>query len=470
MSTLALFAETPRAGDLGHRFLVTGENQSPERQIAEYMKWVDKDISFGANFIGVARSVQQHSGTSVRMGRETIVLAGVDVSRISRPSRDRLLGLIQKNLDRLEHLVLRKIDWSRLPRTEVVVRNAVLSQWLDEIRRLKLPETEWTGGPRPLAPTDAEPKLPRQLRSSRARVGAVLLSLCLILFVGGHLFFGTPRNDAGRSAAHPNPKSRGQGSKTSESESAIRNLADAWECSPDDVVRSLLRAADWERRRDADTLSLDAGLKDGPVLQLLNKVTSNTGVERLLVSPAVKSESGFPKFAIASPVTASGDVRKWLYNAFKKWDRLRESVANASNRLTDVGKADNLTRMMNEVAQPQPDVVFGVGFHKPVTPLFDKQDVMIWLALNRCRSTLEKRGIKQYFGKPVASVPDSELASFLAQVRVNRDAIFSALDVSRSQAAETAKKSQEQSQEKSVIDAYNAFEVFINHLARFDNQ
>lgn len=471
MSTLGLFAETPRAGDLGHRFLVTGKDQSPERQIAEYLKSVDKDISFGANFIGVARSVQQHSGTAVRTGREIIVLAGVDVSRFPGPSRDRLLALLQEHLDRLEQLVLRGIDWSRLPHAELVVRSSELSQWLDEVRALGIPETEWLGGPRSLAPADAGSTSTRRVRVSRAVVGYVLLVALLLVVVAW--FFGTPQSGADRSAAHQELERHFQGSKAAESERAIRELAAEWACSSDDVVRSLLRAANWDRRRDADTLSLDTGLSDGEVRSLLDKVTSKTGVERLLVSPAVDPESRFREFAFphrSSPVASSRHVRSWLYNAWGKWDRLRDSVANASKGLPVVEKTDDLARMMVVVAQLQPDVGLGDGFHEPVTPLFDRQDVMIWRFLDQCRLTMEDRGINRYFGKPVASAPDSELASFLVAARVNRTTILARIADSRSQAAEAVGKSQGQTQEKSVIDAYRAFEEFVEYLARFDDR
>ncbi len=474
MSGLALFVETPRAGELGHRFLVAGNDQARERQIAEYVKSVDKDVSVGANFIGVARSVRQHSGTAIRTGREIIVLAGVDVSRITGPSRDQLLTTLQKHLDRLEHLVLRGIDWSRLPNAELVVRSAELSQWLDEIRAFQFPETEWLGGPRPLAPADVGLTSTRRPRISRPVVGFVLLvSLLATLFVVGTWFFGTPQNGADRSAAHQELENRGQGSKASDSEYAIRELADEWACSPDDVSRSLLRAANWDRRREADTLSFDIGLNDGEVRPLVDKVTSKAGVERMLVSPAVDSEPHFRNFAIrhrSSPVTASHDVRRWLYGVWGKWGRLRESVANANKALPAMEKADDLTRMMVVVAQLEPDVGLGDGFREPITPLFDRQDVMIWRFLNQCRVTMKSCGINEFLREPVASPPISELASFLAAVRMNRTEIVATIAGSRSQAAETVGNSQGQEAEKSVRDAYRAFEDFVEYLARFDDR
>jgi hypothetical protein len=477
MSSLALFAETPRAGERGHRFLVAANSQLSEPRIAEFLERAQKDVSFGANFIGVSHSVQQVSGTAVRTGREIIVLAGVDVSRIPDPSRDRLLALLRELLNRLEHLVLRGIDWSRLPPADLLVRTDELSQWLDEVQALNLPETEWHSGPRPVALTDAAPTSKRGLQVPPAVLGfgyGLLFSLIVILLVVWVWLRGTSQNGADGNVAQPDPE-RSHPAKPLDIKKITENIAAEWACSPDDVVRSLLRAANWDRRHEADSLSFEAGLKDGEVQHLLRQVTSKDGVEQLLVSPAIGSEPDFHRFALnhrLSP-TASRDLRKWLYDAWEEWDKLRKAVDNANGPLSGAENGDDLTRMMGEIARLHPGEGFGVGFRAPTTPLFDRQDVMIWDFLDQCRVEMENRGINQFLGKPVISPPASEaseLASFLAAVRANRGQILSCLAGSRSQAAGKVGKSQGREDEKSVTSAFRAFEDFIEHLARFDHR
>lgn len=480
MSMLALFAETPRAGDLGHRFLVAGKDQTPERQIAEYLKSVDKDVSFGANFIGVARSVQQHSGIAVRTGREIIVLAGVDVSRIPRSSRDKVLTLLRDLLDRLERLVLNGVDWSRLPRADLVVRNPELSRWLDEIENLALPEVAWFQGPRPLAPAEFSDSIADhdgvgELISRKPSICpmprrliplwlVLVLSLGMILLAAGMWFIVLPRRGAGDSRTHREPDNQ-----LGVSESALSELAIDWDCSPEKITRSLLRAANWDRRREANSMRLDTGLKDVEVRLLFEKVASKNGVERLLVAVAINSEPEFRQYAqshTSRPVAASRHMRKWLYDAWMKWERLSGSVASVREELDRV-EGNDLTRMMVVIAQLQPDVGLGDEFREPDTPLFDRQDVMIWRFLNQCRVAMEEQGINQFLGKPVAS-PDSELASFVAAVGTSRGMILSALARSRALTTDTVRKAHGKENADLVFNSFEAFEDFIEHFAGLD--
>lgn len=53
MNGLALFAETPRAGELGHRFLVPFNLSVSESEVAEFVQVADSDLSVGENFVAI---------------------------------------------------------------------------------------------------------------------------------------------------------------------------------------------------------------------------------------------------------------------------------------------------------------------------------------------------------------------------------------------------------------------------------
>jgi len=149
MNDLALFSETPRAGKLGHRFLLPPHLAATESEIAAYLRVVSSDVVIGQNFMAMGRSVPQHNGTGVvRLGREIIVIAGVDVQRLSEQRVAEFRSLLQKHLCSLEDLVLAGIDWNQLGQAGVIIRRQEMETWLDEYQALSPVVTPWRGGPR----------------------------------------------------------------------------------------------------------------------------------------------------------------------------------------------------------------------------------------------------------------------------------------------------------------------------------
>lgn len=473
MSTLALFVETPRAGNHGHRFLVSCEDQVPEKRIAEYVKAVDKDVSFGANYLGVARSVEQR-GTAVREGREIVVLVGIDISRANVHLQKELTGLLRKYLEQLEQL-LQTIDWSHVGRERIVIYRRELSGWLDEVqRRYPLRPVQWIKGPRPLR------------NSTKARTWrriAVVVIIIAIMIISGLIIFPNAvsppderpvAEDASRSDQSLGPVRERRPEETIDIDRTVNDLGKEWNCPPEDVVRSLLRAANWDRRREADKLSLATGLADAEVRDLLKRLVSKNGIERLLVSPAISDGESLASFVRSykrQPITESCQLREWLFDAWEKWEQLRKSEERARKTLDSVNE-DPLTKMLIAVARLQPDVGFGDHFSMPTTPLFDRQDVMIWRFLGRCQAQLEYSGInKEFSEEPVASPLNSELASFLAALRANRLQILGNLASSRlklTEAVMNANKENRKGAADAIKSVYRAFEDFIEHLGRFE--
>ena len=188
MNGLALFAETPRAGELGHRFLVPVDLSISESEIAEFVQVADSDVSVGENFVAIGRNVPQHSAAgAVRVGREVVVLAGIDVSRVSSHEFALIVTSLQGCLNRLDQLVIGGIEWNRTAMGEVIVRRKELQEWLDDVQAVTVPVTEWRNGPRQrwavTAPPVHTPQPPICMVTWRTSV-PVLLALALGIAIG----------------------------------------------------------------------------------------------------------------------------------------------------------------------------------------------------------------------------------------------------------------------------------------------
>jgi hypothetical protein len=162
MNGTAIFAETPRAGELGHRFLVPVDLSVSESEIAKFFQVIDGDLSVGANFVAIGRKVPQRSAAgAIREGREVVILVGVDVSRISGYELALVLTSLQGCLDKLYHLVNGGIDWTKAT-GEGIVRRKELKVWLEDLPTDLIPVTEWRNGPRQRRALKAIPAQPPQ--------------------------------------------------------------------------------------------------------------------------------------------------------------------------------------------------------------------------------------------------------------------------------------------------------------------
>ncbi|MFO0954178.1 MAG: hypothetical protein U0835_24085, partial [Isosphaeraceae bacterium] len=81
--TVLLFAETPRFSNEGHRFLVPVGESPPESVLADFARAAIEGGP-GANYLAATRRATQvlENGT-VRVGSELLVLAGLDVARLT---------------------------------------------------------------------------------------------------------------------------------------------------------------------------------------------------------------------------------------------------------------------------------------------------------------------------------------------------------------------------------------------------
>lgn len=154
MTDLALFAETPRAGMFGHRFMVPTNLAVSEAELAKFFVAADREVSIGENYISIGRSVPQHNGVgAVREGCEVVFLAGIDVPRVSRQAYSQILIRLRDCTDKFEKLVLNEIDWGSMSQSEVIVRRQEMQEWLNDLRSVCLPVTAWRDGPRELRET-----------------------------------------------------------------------------------------------------------------------------------------------------------------------------------------------------------------------------------------------------------------------------------------------------------------------------
>lgn len=192
MNSVALFAETPRAGKLGHRFLLPPSLAATESEIAVYLRIITSDVVIGQNFMAMGRSVPQYNNNGVvRLGREIIVIAGIDTQRLSEQSEADLRSLLQKHLYSLEDLVLAGIDWTELGQAGVIIRRQEMEAWLDEYQALSLVFTPWQRGPRSRADTSTavSPTVSTDSDQTKSYAKVLLVVSSLVSFVIG-LFAG----------------------------------------------------------------------------------------------------------------------------------------------------------------------------------------------------------------------------------------------------------------------------------------
>ncbi|MDA1179099.1 MAG: hypothetical protein O2931_09930 [Planctomycetota bacterium] len=190
MSGLALFAETPRAGQLGHRFLTGLGLSATEHEIAAFVQVAEDDVTVGENFVAVGRNVpQKATGGTVREGREVIVLAGIDVKRTSPDSLQQILESLQRHLGNLESLIQGGIDWSCVRQSEVVIQRKELAEWLNELQAIPVSNTNWSHGPQLLStnPTVATSSLSIGGQPNRTTMLAIFLCVLGVGLVAGFL-------------------------------------------------------------------------------------------------------------------------------------------------------------------------------------------------------------------------------------------------------------------------------------------
>lgn len=126
--TCRLFARTPRAGSLNHRYLVAPGMSWPEQELAELASQVDRSPE-GHDYIAVTRTVPQP--TTGRSATEMLVLTDARLARLDSAARQRVMDKLRAYSDPLEHLVTRGIDWPK--GAPLVVETLELGVWQREL-------------------------------------------------------------------------------------------------------------------------------------------------------------------------------------------------------------------------------------------------------------------------------------------------------------------------------------------------
>ena len=131
-------AETPRAGNLGHRYLVPAGCEAPSSIVERYVDTATKMLHGqdgpiqGRDFLAVGREVMQPSPAgAVRRAREILVLAGVDTQRLSPTEKKQAVSLLQHNFESLARLITQGIDWNKESQNMIVCRDE-LRKWSDD--------------------------------------------------------------------------------------------------------------------------------------------------------------------------------------------------------------------------------------------------------------------------------------------------------------------------------------------------
>jgi len=407
----------------------------------------------GRNYISVSREVTQSlKNSTVRTGTEQIVLHGAgtedigpaDVAAVQDALRSLFLSL-QRLTD--------TIDWRSAGRS-TVISCPELREWIErpEFRELQL---RTTAASTSHSTRDAVSKHKRRPRRPVAWVVAAASIATLIIAVAilvGKLFNG----GEGPGPRPPEPPGR----------AAFQHLAREWDCTPDELGASLLRAANWDRREQADVIGLDSMLADGEVLAIMDKINATSHPAQFLVSPALEREDGFRRLVIDRGAKSANDaraLRRWLFSMWQRFSELKRDASRASDFLREIEGGDAFSRSIMMIAEFQLDVGTGEGFREPATPLFDRQDVMIYRALESIHQTLGDAGAAQVLIAENAN-DGSALPTFVARLEASRDSIPRLIGESRRTVID-----QVPAEGVGVVrdDAYKSLEQFLLQLSTF---
>jgi hypothetical protein len=145
MSSLRLYAETPRAGQYGHRFLVPKGVSVSESEVVAAFSSTKEGVSFGQDHIAVGRKVKQLSlGGTTRDGLEVIVLTGLNAATLPDCLFNQLVEVLRRHSLSLESLVLTGIDWSKVIQDAIIIPSSDMRDWLSELDRVASSEANWS--------------------------------------------------------------------------------------------------------------------------------------------------------------------------------------------------------------------------------------------------------------------------------------------------------------------------------------
>ncbi len=111
MSRIQLIAETPRAGQWNHCFIVAPTGDLSGEEVIREVLTAARHCPQGEDYLAV--SVEAAQMLSGRTGREILVLTGIEVNRLSDTQRQQVMVQLERRLADLATLVTEKVDWEQ---------------------------------------------------------------------------------------------------------------------------------------------------------------------------------------------------------------------------------------------------------------------------------------------------------------------------------------------------------------------
>jgi len=392
MTELSLVFETPNTGNSGHHFLVSSRDLM-ESEVVNASAIASRN-PIGPEYVSVSRQVRQLlDNQTVREGTERIILLGVETAELQEKQLESLKELLTQHFDTLQ-LLLDASDGSFNERSTVSVFPEI-GKWLQHPGFQGLPIA------RSFRKSDIQchegSSSTENDRRYRAWWIPALIVSCLLL--GGLIYYNLG-DEGGVRPQIPEDEGLTQ---------SVELFAKEWACSPGDVSAGLLRAADWNRRNQ--TLAPESLKVDGEIVQLIKKMETNQPPERFFISDTVRNETAFQQFALSCGVSnhvESVRFRVWL---FKSWNELSKLKIVSDNALC---------AFSTTFSTSEGDVGAGDGFIEPKTPVCDRQDVMIYNALESVRSMLSDSGLAEAL---LGNRPADDLSGFLDQLRASHELV-----------------------------------------------
>lgn len=452
-----LVIETPRAGDLGYRFLVSRVGLG-ESDLVRLVTESTRD-PIGSNYISTWQEVAQTLNTkTVRFGAERIILYGVDTSSLAPEKLASVQNELRELFGPIETLT-KSMDWRKSARSVIVVLPE-LQQWIEKPLFRELP---FSDSSLPIsAPLPCGASAGHQKRNRSSIFWIFLCSGLLAILAIFLVIFTWP---------HPPGTPRGS-SQSSLSQNAIVNdieqLAKEWKCNQEDLGKSLLRAANWDRRNN--TLHLNAIKDDQEVKKLVARIIAakkESPTRGSLVSPSLRNEDNFRNWVIDQNIKTPEQarvLREQLFTAYKHLKDLEIACERVDDDISDTKVHDPFTKYIIEIPKDDSWERSSDDFVEPKTPLFDRQDAIVYDLLQRTSRSLIESGVVER-ERVTSSDSRDDLRIVVAYLKADTE-LQSKLDRSR----EAVNNKIKESAFGNVRGTYKQLEVFFAELSKLDDE
>jgi hypothetical protein len=132
MKKTLMLAETPRGGPYGHRFLVPPDSNLKSSDVEDYFQ----RASQGGNtdFIAAKRQVEQRlPNGAIREGTETLLLTGINVTKLAQQQSHEIHQVLARRLADLEQLVTTHINWEETGNKTIIIRKELADWWSQDL-------------------------------------------------------------------------------------------------------------------------------------------------------------------------------------------------------------------------------------------------------------------------------------------------------------------------------------------------